>query len=295
MSNPINISRKEVEGKCDLKCGYNFKYNTSSGTAINLGTNIVINNIEKTNIPPVVYNKQKYSVLQISINYPSILLYNDKLADAELYIVHIPEQGGKGLLVFIPIKISTDSTSATTEITNIIKSVSVSAPSFNEKVTISGLNLQNIVPKKPFFNFNYVNMYDCIAFSYLDAIPIKSSTLDTLKQILKPQTFQLQKSADSGLFYNSSGPNSSTTSLGDGIYISCNPTGNSTETTEVTYEINEPVYDMANILEDPNFILVVQTIFACLVFILICFIWTYGYNFIDGEFMSGQTTSVKDK
>jgi len=291
MSDPINISLKYVEGKCDLKCAYNFKYTSTSGTANNFVNTILIY-LEKTSIPPVLYNKQKYNVFQILISYPSQILYNDKLADAEIIIFHTPEQGGKGLVVFLPIKISSDSTSATTEITNIIKSVSVSAPSQNEKVTISGLNLQNIVPKKPFFNFDYMNFYNCIAFSYLDAIPISSSTLDTLKQIIKPQTNQAQKSTDFGLFYNSSGPNS-TSSLGDGIYISCNPTGNSDETTEVTYETNAPVYDMGNILEDPNFILVVQTIFACLVFIVICFIWNYGYNFIDGEFNSGQITNVK--
>ena len=95
------------------------------------------------------------------------------------------------------------------------------------------------------------------------------------------------------MFYNSSGPNSSSTSLGDGIYISCKPTGNSKETTEVTYKKNLPEYDLSNILEDPNFIIFMQIFFACLVIIIICFIWNYGYNFIDGEFTSGQTTSVK--
>jgi hypothetical protein len=291
MSDPINISRKEVEGKCDLKCAYNFKYTSTSGTATNSMDTINIYNIEKTSIPPVFYNKQKYNINTISIKYPSQLLYNDKLADAEISISHAPEKGGKYLQVFIPIKISSDSTTSTTEITNIIKSVSVSAPSKWEKVTISGLNLQNIVPKKPFFNFDYKGT-DCIAFSYLDAIPIKSSTLDTLKQIIQPKTNQIQKSPNSGLFYNSSGPNT-TTSLGDGIYISCNPTGNSTETTEVTYETNIPVYDISNILEDPTFILVVQTIIACIVFLIIFYIWNFGYKFIDGDFGDGQINGTK--
>ena len=290
MSDQINISRKEVEGKCDLKCAYNFKYTTNTGTATNYGTSISIN-MEKTNEPPVLYNKQKYSVVSISINYPSNLLYNDKIADAEILIIHVPEKGGKGLIVFIPIKVSSDSTSATTEITNIIKSVSVSAPSQREDVTISGLNLENIVPKKPFFNFDYANSYDCVAFSDLHAIPISSSTLDTLKQITKPNTFRLTKGG-SGLFYNSSGPNT-TTSLGEGIYISCNPTGNSVETEEVTYDKPDLSYDMSNILEDPIFILIVQTIIACIIFIFIFYIWNYGYKFIDGDFTSEQRTGTK--
>jgi hypothetical protein len=294
---PINISRKEVEGKCDLKCAYNFNYTSSSGTATNDVYAISVQ-LEKSNIPPVLFNKQKYNVFGVNIIYPSVLLYNDKIADAEIIIMHTPEKGGKSLLVFIPIKISSDSTSATAEITNIIKSVSVSAPSRLQKVTISNFNLQNIVPNKPFFNLNFGNWFDFIAFSDLHAIPISSSTLDTLKKIIKPKTTQMQKEDASrngggGLFYNSSGPNSTSASLGDGIYISCNPTGNSIETEEVVYKTNLPEYDISNILEDPNFIIFIQILFACLMFILICFIWNYFYNFIDGEFNSGQVTSVK--
>jgi len=297
MSNQINISRKEVEGKCDLKCAYNFKYTSTSVTASNDGNNIGIQSIENTNIPPVFYNKQKYNVFATIIVYPSILLYNDKVADAEIVIAHVPETGGKVLFVFIPIKVSSDSTPATTAITNIIKSVSVSAPSQGEKVTISGLNLENIVPKKPYYNFDFQGLYDCIAFGYLDAVPISSSTIDKLKQICKPSPIkftkeQASKSGGSGLFYNSSGPNT-TTEVGKGIYISCNPTGNSLETTEVKYDNPELSYDVTNILEDPTFILVVQIIIACVVFILIFYIWNYGYKFIDGDFSSEQTNAVK--
>jgi hypothetical protein len=40
---PINISHKEVEGKCDLKCSYSFKYSESNSTAKNnyLGLSLV--------------------------------------------------------------------------------------------------------------------------------------------------------------------------------------------------------------------------------------------------------------
>lgn len=297
MSDQVNISRKEVEGKCDLKCAYNFKYTSASGTARNDISMIGIN-IEKTSIPPVLYNKQKYAPFIIAIRYPSMCLYNDKLADAEITIIHAPVEGGRWLAVLIPIKISSDSTPATTEITKIIKSVSVSAPSPGENVEISGFNLQNIVPKKPFFNLDYAGFYDVISFGGLDAIPISSSTMDTLKQIIKPSINKLTKAEASnnsggGLFYNSSGPNTVTGELGKGIYISCNPTGNSTETTEVTYDKNEMDYDMGNILEDPTFILVVQTIVACIIFVVIFYIWNYSYNFIDGEFATAQTSGVK--
>jgi hypothetical protein len=291
MSDQINISKKYIEGKCDLKCAYNFKYTNNSAIASNSGNAISVD-MESTNELPVLYNKQKYTPTSLRIIYPSMVLYNDKLPDAEIYILHIPEKGGKMLLVLIPIKISTDSTTATIQLTNIIKSVSVSAPSEGGKVTIPEINLQNIVPNKPFFNFDYSTSYDCIAFSYLDAIPISSSNIDTLKKIIKPTTTQFRKKNGGGLFYNSSGPNTTTT-LGEGIYISCNPTGNSIDTKEVTYEKNDTVYDISNILDDPTFILVIQTIIACLVFIVIFYIWNYGYNFIDGEFGNQKSSNVK--
>lgn len=291
MSEQINISKKNIEGKCDLKCAYNFTYTNGPIQIYNAGNTIIIG-YEDRNALPVLYNKKKYRPHASYISYPSTILYNDNLADAEFTILHISEDSTQFLFVYIPIKISNDSSSATTEITNVIKSTSTSAPSNGQKLTISNFNLQNIVPKKPFYSFNLgvrVSI-DYIVFSMLDAISISNSTFETLKQISKNNSGKLMVNPNtfSGLYYNSSGPNT-TTSLGDGIYISCNPTGNSTETKEVTYEKNESSYDMYNIFEDPTFILVVQTIIACIVFIIIFYVWNYGYKFIDGDF--GDSTS----
>ena len=292
MGDQVNISRKYIEGTCDLKCAYNFNYTSSNATALNQGDSIIIKGFDKTDTPPVLYNKEKYNISSIGLCYPSTHLYNDKLADAELGIEHYAETIGKVLRVFIPIKVSSDSTSATTQITDVIKSVSVSAPSNGQEVTISNFNLQDIVPNKPFINYTTTNGINVIVFGFLDAISISSSSFDTLKQIINSTTSTATKNPSDGLFYNSSGPNT-TKSLGDGIYISCNPTGNSTETTEVTYEKNKPIYDIGDILENPNFILVMQTIIACLVFILICYIWNYGYKFIDGDFATSEKPNVK--
>ena len=292
MKDLLNISLGEIKGKCDLKCSYNFQYTSSSCTSTNYSSSIVIS-IDKTNIPPVIYNKEKYDVGTALIHYPSSILYNNNIADAELVITHIAEKNNKLLNVYIPIKVSDDSVAATDVITNVIESVSKTAPSTGGKVIISNFNLQNIVPVDPFFIFNLGNQ-DCIAFSMFDAIPIKSSTFDTLKKIISKNSSSITKDMVSdGLTYNSSGPNSSTVSFEDGIYISCNPTGNSKETKEVTYVKNESDYDMGAIFVDPTFIIIVQTFVACLVFIVICYVWNYGYTFIDGEFYSSQINNVK--
>lgn len=295
MSEQINISRKNVEGRCDLKCAYNFNYTSGPIQASN-GRNVIRFSFENRNTLPVTYNKKKYRTFLSGLHYPSQLLYNDQLADAEIFILHVSEDSTQMLAVYIPIKISNDTSSATTEITNIIRSISVSAPSPNQMVTIPNINLQNIVPKKPFFSFS-VNGVDAIAFNMLDAISISNSNFETLKQIITPNPHRANMDPTfSGLFFNSSGPNT-TTSLGDGIYISCNPTGNSTETEDVSYDTsydtNVPDYDTGKILEDPTFILVVQTIIACMIFIIIFYVWNYGYKFIDGDFGDYTNTASK--
>jgi carbonic anhydrase len=278
MSEQINISRNNIVGKCDLKCSYNFKYKDDISTAFNSGGSIIIKP-QETGEPPVIFNKKKYRVFWSMLVTPSIHLYNDKLADAEIFIVHMPENGGKTLIVCIPIQASSETSSASSVITKVINDIAISAPARNNSVGV-GFNLQKIVPSKPFVNYD--NQHDSvIVFTMLDAIPLSNTTLDKLKQIITPAGFKA--SGNVSLFLNSSGPNT-TKELGEGIYISCNPTGSSTETTEVTYEKEDTTFDLTKILEDPTFIIVMQVFFACLIFIVVCFVWTYGFSFLDGEY-----------
>jgi len=281
MSEQINISKKYIEGKCDLKCAYNFLYGTSNSNATNEGTSISID-YEKMDTAPVSFNKKNYFVQYISLKYESSLLYNDKLAPAELRILHYPENTGSSFYVIIPIKISDESTLASSIITDIIKSVALSAPSEGQKVNLGEFSLQKLIPMKPFYNFKYDTSSECIAFDMVDAIPISSSIMDTFKKIITENTFKFK--GNPGLYYNSSGPNT-TKDVGDGIYISCNPTGNSEETTEVKYNIekNDSVYDIDNIFNNEIFLIIVQTILACLIFIIIFYVWNYGYNYLDGD------------
>jgi carbonic anhydrase len=107
----INISPKNVYGKCDLKCIYNFKYKETNLTVKNNGINISMT-CDNTNVPPVMYNEAKYTVSQIMIFSPSLHLFNENKVDAELIIEHIPETGGQNLFVCIPIIKSSDSSTA---------------------------------------------------------------------------------------------------------------------------------------------------------------------------------------
>ena len=97
------------------------------------------------------------------------------------------------------------------------------------------------------------------------------------------------------LFFNSSGPNSGL-SIGDGIYIKCNPTGSSTEETAVEYSKNTPSYDLMNLLQSPVTMLIVQVIIGCILFIIIFYVISYIFSFITTgstkiptSFIPGQT------
>jgi carbonic anhydrase len=276
-SGNINISRENVLGKCDLKCAYNFKYPESNSIAKNNGVNISLT-YDNSSITPVLYNNQKYTVSNITIMCPSIHLFNGAQAPAEIVVEHISVAGGPILSVAIPISSSSDSTTASNIITEIIQSVATNAPSEGEttNLNLTGFTLENIVPSKPFYSYTDTNNNEWIVFGILEAIPLNSNTLTTLGQIIKPFSIS---TTGSSLFLNSSGPNSSG-NIGGGIYISCKPTGSSEEEIPVEYTKNTTSYDISNLLNSPVTKTIIQIILGSIIFIILFALINYAYTFI---------------
>jgi len=267
----INISPKNVYGKCDLKCIYNFKYKESNLTVKNNGINISIK-CDNSNVPPVLYNEVKYNVSQIILYSPSLHLFNENKVDAELFIEHVPESGGQNLYVCIPIIKSGDSTSASMLLSQVIAGVAANAPAENEttNLNISGFTLNKIVPKSPFFSYSgtYNNSTsDFIVFGKNYAISLNEKILTSLSSIIKP--FETQMIGDN-LFFNAKGPNSSG-SVGDGIYISCQPTGSSEEEIDITNtkSSSSSSFDVGNLMDNSTFKLVIKIIVGCILFIIV--------------------------
>ena len=272
----IDISKKNVSGKCDLKCAYNFQYPESNTTAKNQG--VLINlSYDNSKTPPVTYNTQKYSVAQVIISSPSLHLFNGATTDAEILIIHTPVKGGPELFVCIPIKSSSESSDASYLLKEIIDITGTNAPSEGEStnLSISGFTLDKIVPNKQYYSYTDQGTNDWIVFGILDAIPLNSATITTLQKIIKPYPIPM---IGGELFINTTGPNS--TKVGDGIYISCKPTGSSNEETTVEYTKNTPSYDFANILDNPVTKLIFQIIVGCILFIIVFIIFNYIYQFI---------------
>ena len=285
----IDISKKNISGKCDLKCAYNFQYPESNTTAKNQG--VLINlSYDNSKTPPVTYNTQKYTVAQVIISSPSLHLFNGATTDAEILIIHTPVKGGPELFVCIPIKSSSESSDASYLLKEIIDITGTNAPSEGEStnLSISGFTLDKIVPNKQYYSYTDQGTNDWIVFGILDAIPLNSATITTLQKIIKPYPIPM---IGGELFINTTGPNS--TKVGDGIYISCKPTGSSNEETEVEYTKNTPSYDFANILDNPVTKMIFQIIVGCILFIIVFIIFNYIYQFITtGETKIPSITSI---
>jgi hypothetical protein len=184
-SQNINISAKNISGKCDLKCAYNFSYTEINSTAKN--NNVMIKlTPDNSAIPPVTYNTEKYNVSTIYITSPSLHTFNDKQVNAEIFIQHVPVKGGQNLNVAIPIISSSESSTASNLITQIIQNVSTNAPRNGEStnLNISGFTLQNIIPSKPFFSytdtdgfvygFDIISLYNLILKCGKDEIDVRN-------------------------------------------------------------------------------------------------------------------------
>ena len=231
----LNISQDNVSGECNLKCSYSFQYSNSSCVASNTGESIVLS-YDESNVPPVTYNGNKYKVSSIKITTGSILLYNGKNVKASLIISHAPIVGGGPFSVMIPIVSGTGSLPSSNILTTIITETANLAPKSGNKTSISlaNYNLNNIIPKKPFYSFN-TDRENIIAYGIENAITIDADTLTKLSTITKGVADIIP--ATNSLFYNPKGPNSSGSSSGnDDIYIDCQPVNVSEEAIQMSTE-----------------------------------------------------------
>jgi len=276
----INISSSNVTGTCDYKCSYSFKYNESSSTAKNTGVSINLT-YDSTSSPNVIFNDQKYSVGTIMITSPSIHYFDGQTMPAEIIITHNPVTTGQILEVCIPFTSSSESSNASSLITQIINTVASNAPSQGEttNLNIPDFSLQSIIPKSAYFYYVDNKNTNWIVFSPLGAIPLSSSTISTLQQIIKP--FPIP-TPGGDLFYNSKGPTSGT-SIGDGIYISCQPTGSSEEETAVTYDKPSSSFDFSNILQSPIYQVLIMVIIGIILFVIIFYGISAFYNYISSD------------
>jgi len=272
----INISRGNVAGPCSLKCAYSFQYPVSSCVATHWSDNITLS-YDKSNLPPVNYNGNKYQVTSVSLSPDSYTLYfNQNKSDACFIITHEPVLGGPYLYVIIPIKKSPSTIASTSILTEIINAVSSGAPNVGEKTTVnlSNYSLNHIVPNKPFYQVSEYN-YDLIIFGIENAIPLSEETVKKLNtlcsDVVSTSAFDPKQQSPVKIFYNKDGPSKE----GSDIYIDCQPVNESEDTVEVP--MNKPDSEwFSELIRSAVF----QSIVVCLILILLLYLLRMGINAI---------------
>lgn len=280
---PMNISPQNIAGVCNNKCAYSFDYPVSSCTATNSGNSITLSYTAST--PPVIFNTSKYNINACYISCPSLHLFNNVQADAEILIYHTHATGGNPLYVCIPISTNGTSNAASTTISETITAMSNGAPSQGESISqgITDFTINNFIPMKEFYSYSgSPNVADFIAFGMKNAIFISQTDLTTMKKIISPINFVLFQSGPN-LYVNPDGPTNGTGAIGDDIYIDCQPTNSSEEeTNEVVSNKAETSYDVGdtfkNIVNSPYFLLILFSI----AFVILLFVLHKGLVYLTG-------------
>ena len=285
-TSPIDISLSSITGKCDYKCAYNFNYNNSSCVATNRGDYLSLS-YDNSSSHPVVYNASNYDVKEIRLYIPSLHSYSGSKTDGELIIIHNPITGAVPLLTCIPIKSNNTSSVSSLLFKTIVDTVANSAPADGESTTVplgnQQFNLNDLVPKKPFFSYSATEPYqpcstnvNLIVYDDLTvSLDIMPETLTKLQSIIQNNGYDIKTGPN--LFYNEKGPN--TNSGGGDIYIDCQPVGESEETTEIITDMGS-TYTFKDFLNNPylKFIL----------FMLLFIIVLYGLKLLLNMFRNGS-------
>jgi len=266
---PMNISQGNIDNYCYETCAYTFKYKASTScTVTNYGTYLQLS--YDAGSSPVTFNGNDYNVNNIKIYSPSLHYFNNGTqTEGEIIITHNPISVGMPLIVCIPLSSRMGKSGEASQIiTNIInETAKVELKKGDKPLDIKSLtyyDLSGIVPKSPFYYYHDVTGDNIIVYGLQDAISIDSSVLEQLKKMITEETNVEYPSVDY-YYYNKYGPTVGGGS-GDGeIYIDCQPTGNSEETTEVEYSKPPVNNDLGSFFNSK----VLTIIIAALVFVML--------------------------
>ena len=244
---PINISKSNEVFNCNGKCNlrYNYKasnisaYNKKNYIEINLAnkTETVINYSTNTRSSKCQAQGGEFLIDHARIYHPSMHTFNGKRTDAELVILHKNTSGADDLLLCIPITTTSGTQpSASRDLTSIIQYLQKVGNSEGEGGIIPSLNLNfnNFIPKKSFYTYSgslpFIPCTECVIFIVYDvneaSINLSPETLSIFKEFINSKYFLIKPfTRDLGLAYNSEGATLNNGSLGNDIWIDCQPTG----------------------------------------------------------------------
>jgi len=269
----INIDTNKKYESCVEKCSYNFNYPSKTHLQIRNNDNVLMMNFSDPvdeKLTKVTYNNADYKIFGFFLSWPSLNSFNGKKLDGELIVRHISTTG-KMLLVCVPIKKSEYSSSESLSMILDESSKLANKPNAVFNYQYDNFSLQDLIPDKPFYNYGFENA-DFIVFDPINAITIDSNKFTNIFQKI------VKKNADSlpmttAIFYNDKGPNLE--KLNDGIYISCNPTGESSDLVDISKSKNNVSFGAYN----NNVMMLLKIIIGALlmVFVFSCISAIFGY------------------
>tara|TARA_B100000902_G_C27312183_1_gene919071 strand:+ start:508 stop:1467 length:960 start_codon:yes stop_codon:yes gene_type:complete len=307
----MNINKNTI-GKCEKKCEYSFDYPSTNLVARNKGQYISFRP-EPQRESPVRFNGQKYDVKTMKLYQPSVHTFGGTKSDAELMIEHVSTTGGQRLMVCVPV--DTKSNYDTT-LDKLIYRVSKFAPTSGGdagEIALPNFSFDSLVPNKPYFSYkgklpaSEMNdyEYEVIVFGKEHATLITQNGRQTLQNLIKKHPYGAagnigiesfigrQNIEGFDVHYNENGPNSNENGKGE-IYIECQPTGHSDETTTVQVPSstnNTHTNGLSNETQEKfmNALKICGYIIIALVGVLILF---HGGKKIKQKFLSHPVTNV---
>lgn len=304
---PVDIDQEHVLGKCELKCAYRYQYNGSSCVVTHRGDYLSLS-YDASVSPPVVYNAVGYDVKDIRLYTPSLHSYHKLKTDAELIIIHSSSTGANPLLVCIPIRAnslssslsSLSSGSASSIMSTIIDSTAKLAPTQGETATLQVPTYNAnafLTTGKPFYSYTATEPFqpcasivDYIVFDVIDAaIDISSSTLSVLQQVIQKNAYTIaaNNNKSTKLFYNEKGANKGLTNGNDDIYIDCQPVGESDESIDIIQD-STTSSSSSNSNKKWYQYLGVQLILATVSFLLLLLGIKFGFSFFQEKTQKGK-------
>jgi len=254
---PMNIksSYKTDTNKCSNKCAYSFSYPTSKLTLTNSSTHLDLD-YDNGSSAPVLFNNEKYEVYKIHILNTPLHYYDGTGGFGEVLIYHISNDGGKPLIVSIPIVNNDNLSTATSGLKKILALANTNSQEVGDSFTLNTdtFSLNDFVPATgvPFYTYNGVNLVSSsffgseethyITYSNEHGIGIDDNSKDILNKLIDSSLFDIganpttsspdDEEIKSNIFYNETGAQSYIDE--DEIYIDCKPTGS--EGSETTFK-----------------------------------------------------------
>ena len=224
-NSPINIAKQSIAGACDEKCNLVFNYHKSNCNVTNNADYLELDYEENTK-NPVKFNGLSLDVYKVRIYSPSVHTYNNERAEGEIIISH--NGNGSNLLICVPFMVSDD---ITTECSKMLEQIVIgtsrlaSKPGNRATLNVDNYNLNNVVPKLPYFFYEANLPYEpcngnnnIVVFHTNTYATIESKVLKNLKKIISNADIKIRTGPNLYL----SGAKAKTTEKSD-IYISCKP------------------------------------------------------------------------